>query len=508
MQPVEKILLIYPPSTQSIGHPRTCAHPLGIAYLGAVLKKDYEVKLLDATTENYRNVENLGNGLIRYGLSDEQIKKKISEYSPNVVGITCLYSSQLPFVRRICQLAKEVNPKITTIIGGTHPSFLADESLKESSIDFIILGEGEETLPRLLKRLEIDQDFADLDGIAFRRDGRVQINPRTRYIEDLDGLPFPAWELLPMKKYSTINLPMSTTCKSRHWVPIITSRGCPAKCVFCSSVHFWGNHYRACSAENVLNEIELLVKEYNIKEIQFCDDNLIIDKKRAKEIFQGIIDRRLRIFWNTPNGIALWKLDEELLELMKASGCYELTLAIESGDQEVLSKIIKKPLNLARVESLTKIIQRLKIRTHSFFIVGFPGETKEQIRRTFSFARKLRLTSAFFFIANPLPGSKLYEICKQKGYLKDGFDFETINYGKSNYETPEFTSRELENVRDKEAFVFNLSVLFRNPIFFIKRYLLFLVTNPITLLEFFRYRWIPVFKTFFRKRKSYQNQHF
>jgi anaerobic magnesium-protoporphyrin IX monomethyl ester cyclase len=507
MPPIERILLIYPPSTHGVGCPHTCAHPLGIAYLGAVLKKDYKVNLLDATTENHRNVENLGNGLIKYGLSDEEIKKRIAEYSPDVIGITCLYSSQLPFVRKICQLAKEINPMTITIIGGTHPSFLPKEVLKEKSIDFIILGEGEDTLPGLLRQLERGQDFTDLDGIAFRRDGQFQVNPKTKFIEDLDRLPFPARELLPMKKYSAINLSMSVTSKSRYWAPVITSRGCPAKCIFCSSANFWGNRYRARSAENVLDEIELLVKEYKIKEIQFCDDNLVFDKERAKKIFQGIIDRGLKIFWNTPNGIALWKLDEELLKLMKASGCYELTLAIESGDQEVLSKIVKKPLNLARAESLTRSIQKLKIRTHSFFVIGFPGETKEQIRRTFSFARKLRLTSAWFFIANPLPGSKLYEVCKERGYLKENFDFEAINYNKSNYETPEFTSRELENISTKEAFIFNLGLLFRNPIFFIKRHFLFLITNPLTLLELFRYRYLTVFKTFFRKRIGYQNQH-
>ncbi len=507
MLPIEKILLIFPPSTSTIGHQRMCAHPLGIAYLGAVLKKDYKVKLLDATAEDHRNVEILENDLVRYGLSDEQIKKRIAEYSPDVVGITCLYSSQFPFVRKTCQLTKEINPKILTIVGGNHPTFLASESLREKSIDFIILGEGEGTLPSLLRRLESGQDFGDLEGIAFRRDGQVQVNPRSTYIEDLDELPFPARELLPMKKYSKINIPMSITSKSRYWATIITSRGCPAKCIFCSSVNFWGNHYRSRSAENVLDEIELLVKEYKIKEIQFCDDNLIFDKERAKEIFQGIIDRGLKIFWNTPNGIALWRLDEELLELMKASGCYELTLAIESGDQEVLSKTIRKPLKLIRVESLTRSIQKLKIRTHSFFIIGFPGETKEQIRRTFSFARKLRLTSAWFFIANPLPGSKLYEICKQKGYLKDGFDFKTINYTKSNYETPEFTSRELENISTEETFIFNLSVLFRNPIFFIQRHLLFSITHLLSLLEFLRYRWITIYKTFFRERRSYKNQH-
>jgi anaerobic magnesium-protoporphyrin IX monomethyl ester cyclase len=502
MPTIEKILLIYPPSTQAIVKPRVCAHPLGIAYLGAVLKKDYRVKLLDATAEGHRNVEILENGLVKYGLSDEEIKKRITNYSPDVVGITCLYSSQLPFIKRICRIAKETKQKTITIIGGTHPTFLPRETLEEKSIDIIVLGEGEDTLPSLLRQLKEGQDLSNLDGIAFRRNGQVQVNPRTRCIEDLDGLPFPAWELLPMKKYSIINLPMSGISKSRYWAPILTSRGCPAKCIFCSSVNFWGNRYRSRSAENVLDEIELLVKEYKIKEIQFCDDNLILDKKRAKEIFQGIIDRRLKIFWCTPNGIALWKLDEELLELMKTSGCYELSLAIESGDQEVLSKIIKKPLNLAKVESLTKSVQRLKIRTHSFFIVGLPGETKEQIHRTFSFARKLKLTSAAFFIANPLPGSRLYEICKLKGYLKEGFDFETINYYESNYETPDFTSRELENIRQREDFIFNSNVFFRNPIYFIQRYLLFLVTNFISFLEVLIYGGVAVIKTFFQKSQQ------
>jgi anaerobic magnesium-protoporphyrin IX monomethyl ester cyclase len=500
MQAVEKILLIYPPSINIIGQPRDCAPPLGIAYLGAVLKKNREVELLDATAEGHRNLENLGNGLVKYGMTYQGIGDRIADFSPDLIGLTCLYSSQMPFVRKICQIAKGLNPKIITIIGGTHPTFLPREILGEKSIDFIIISEGEGTLTSLLERLDRGQDYADLDGIAFKRGGQIQVNPKKSYIEDLNQLPFPAWELLPMDKYSRINIPMGGISKSRYWAPIITSRGCTAKCIFCSSAKFWGNRYRTRSVENVLSEIELLIKDYKIKEIQFCDDNLILDKERAKKIFQGIIERGLKIFWNTPNGIALWRLDEELLKLMKASGCYELDLAIESGDQEVLSKIIKKPLNLARAESLTKSIHKLKIRTHSFFIVGFPGETKEQIRRTFSFARKLRLTSAGFYIANPLPGSRLYEICKERGYLKEGFDFETINFNKSNYDTPEFTSRELENIRDKEYFIFNLGLLFRNPILFIQRYFLFIITNPLSSLEVLIFGIVAVLKTLFRRR--------
>ena len=138
-----------------------------------------------------------------------------------------------------------------------------------------------------------------------------------------------------------------------------------------------------------------------------------MDRERAKQIFQGIIDRKLDILWNAPNGIALWTLDEELLRLMKRSGCYEFTLGIESGDQEILKKIIKKPLNLKKVKSLVKTMKQLKIQTGAFFVLGLPGETKAQMHNIINFAKKLRLQFAEFFVATPHPGTELYEICKK-----------------------------------------------------------------------------------------------
>jgi anaerobic magnesium-protoporphyrin IX monomethyl ester cyclase len=489
---IRKILLIFPPSTELSGGLRMCAPPLGIAYLGAVLREDYQVKLLDATAEGYENVEDLGMGLVKYGLSYSEINERISDYSPDLVGITCLYSTQYPFVRRICQLIKEFSSEVITVTGGYHPTFLARECLeKEGSIDFIVLGEGEYTLQDLLRHIELGKDFTQVKGIAFRQGDKSQINPKPNYIKNLDELPFPARNLLPMEKYFSINIPMGVTSKHRRSTSILTSRGCTAKCIFCPSPNFWGHHFRARSAENVLKEMELLIKDYQIRQIQFHDDNLILDKERATEIFQGMIDRKLKLQWNTPNGIALWKLDEQLLKLMKTSGCYELTLAIESGDQEVLSKIVKKPLNLERVKKLTRIIKKLGIETNSFFIVGFPGETKEQIRRTFEFAKKLKLDCYYFFIANPNPGSRLYEICKEKGYLRDEFELETIDYFKSNYETPEFTSQELEKLRNREYVKFNLGLIYRNPIVFFKRYFHIITTNPRGLYRSLIHRWWP-----------------
>ncbi|UCD85561.1 MAG: cobalamin-dependent protein, partial [Deltaproteobacteria bacterium] len=313
---IKKILLIFPPSTEITGGLRTCAPPLGIAYLGAVLRDKYQVKLLDATAEGYENVEDLGTGLVKYGLSYHEIKNRIFDFSPDLVGITCLYSTQYPFVRKICQFIKKDNPDIITVIGGYHPTFLVRECLeKEGSIDFIVLYEGEHTLQNLLRQIEIGRELAEVKGIAFRQGDKLHINPKTNYIKDLDELPFPARDLLPMEKYFSINMPMCITSKHRRCTSILTSRGCTARCIFCPSPNFWGHHYRARSAENVLMEMEYLINNYQIREIQFHDDNLVLDKKRATEIFQGMIDRKLKLKWNTPNGIAIWKLDEQLLKL-------------------------------------------------------------------------------------------------------------------------------------------------------------------------------------------------
>lgn len=476
---IEKVLLIFPPTRVIRGGFKLSQPPLGIAYLAAVIKNDYQVKILDAALEGFRNELIINQDFIRFGLSPQDIGKEIEKYSPDVVGISCLSSSHYPAVEEICKLTKKIDEKIITMTGGTHPTFLAEECLRNQDLDFIVLGEGEYTFRELLKRIKNGKDFTGIDGLAFKENGNIRIAPKTKYIEQLDELPYPARELLPMDKYHRLNIPHGAVAKSKMNTSLITSRGCRAKCIFCSSAKFWGNRYRLRSAENVLNEVEHLVKDYGIKEIHFEDDNLTLDKERARQIFQGLIDRRLNILWNAPNGIAMWTLDDGLLELMKRSGCYEFTMGIESGDQQTLSKIIKKPLNLKKVESLVKTMKRLKIRTHSFFIVGFPGETKAQMRNTFNLAKKLRLQFAEFFIAYPLPGTRLYEICKEKGYLKKGFSFTEVEFLNPTINTPEFSAEEVWKLVSREYLLYNLGLLLRNPIRFFIRYGRIIFTRPV-----------------------------
>jgi len=464
---IKKIMLILPSVTRPNDFSAKVVRvsvffPLGLAYIAAFLeqKGTYEIKVLDALCEgDITEPTVLDHGeFLRYGLTDDDIFKEIAKFSPDIIGVSCLFSAMQKDAVDICMIAKKVNPGILTIMGGAHAGAVAKKMLEqEEAIDFIIQGEGEITFSDLVAAIEKDGDFSKIDGVAFREDGVVKLIAKKKYIEDLDILPFPARHLFDMDKYFTKSVAHSTS-KLFPFTQMITSRGCPFKCSFCALGNHWGSRQRMRSAGNVLDEIEHLVKKYGVCEIHFEDDNLTADKKRALEIFDGIISRKLNITWNVPSGMAVASLDEELLKKMKESGCYSVSLAIESGNQEVLSKLMNKPVNLKIVPSLVKKIREIGMESRGFFILGYPGETKETIKETVDFAKKLELDWALFFIASPIPNTRMYKICLEKGYIKEG-DFDPIrSFHKSIIHTPEFSPEYIGEVRE-EAIV---DVNFRN----------------------------------------------
>ena len=479
---IKKVLLIFPPVVCSRESPKQIMPPLGISYLGAYLEADYEVRLLDAALEGYDFEQKVSPGFFQYGLKIDQIKRRIAEFSPDAVGVSCLYSSQFNAVADICRAAKQVSPEIITLIGGTHPSFLPQECLKYEAIDFIVLGEGELPAKGLLDALNSQSSYEQLDGIAFRSDASVVINPQRKIIEDIDTLPRPARHLLPLDKYFRIGLPMGLISRKTPAINIITSRGCPFECSFCSSSHFWGRRYRSRSVENVLAEMREL-KRMGIRELKFFDDNLTLDKPRAKALFKAMIDLKFNFSWNTPNGIAAQTLDEELLLLMKGSGCYEVTLAIESGDEKILKEVIKKPIDLAHTLETAKLIKKLRMDTYGFFIIGFPQETKKQIYRTLKFIDEIKLERISLFIANPLPGTEIYDICKKENYLRAEVTGSRLDYFSSVFETPEFDSIFLEKIRRRWYWGYNLKLLLRNPFKFLRKYSIFIFKRPLFFLR-------------------------
>jgi magnesium-protoporphyrin IX monomethyl ester (oxidative) cyclase len=448
-----KVLLIQPPYIILKTESRFCHPPLGLAYLAAVLEKGHDVQILDCIAEGFENVNILDKDFKRYGLSEDKIKRSIQEINPDVVGVSNLFTAQAEEAHRICRIAKEADPSIVTIMGGAHPSAMPELTFRDSNVDFIVIGEGEITLKHLLETIEKGKDVNKIKGVAYREDEKVLANIKDKFIDDLDSLPFPLWKKFPLKKYFTINTPHGANLKRSPFLPVITSRGCPNHCTFCSVHNIWGRKSRKRSADNVLSELEYIVSEFGVKEILFEDDNLTLDKERAKAIFKGIIDRNFDLTWSTPNGLSPMTLDDELLELMKESGCHSISVAIESGDERVIREVIKKPLNLERVEPVLKKAKQLGLEISVFFVVGMPGEQKEELERTFRMARNLPVDHINFFFATPLPGTELFDICVKEHLIDESLDFRKF---KSNL--PVFSTKEI-NISDLNSLVRRQKVL-------------------------------------------------
>ncbi|HZM00636.1 MAG TPA: radical SAM protein [Planctomycetota bacterium] len=472
---MRRVLLMFPPTRLGKELLPRLMPPLGISHLAAVIRDDYEVRLLDANGTDFEHVVELPRGFRRHGMAYADIRKVIEEWRPDFVGMTCLFSSVWPVIRELCQMIKDVDPTIHTAAGGCHPTFLTRRCMDEApELDFIVKGEGEYALRDLLATINAGGDLRLVDGLAFRDgaagggaaggDARVFVNEKVGYIPDLDALPYPARDLLDLDLYSGgMHHGISET--HRKVAVMYSSRGCAAKCIFCSSVEFWGHEYRHRSPESLLDEMQYLVDTYGIQEIQFEDDNLTQNKRRARLIFEGMIARGLheKLVWNTPNGIALWALDVELLRLAQKAGCYQLTLAIESGNQEVLDNVIHKPLQLEKARELAREIKALGIDTNAFFIIGFPGETLADMRDTFQFARDLDLNSACFFIAQPLPGTRLYDISVRNGYLPADFKFEDATYSRGVISTPDWSAEQVQKLANTELLKYQLRANLKNP---------------------------------------------
>ncbi len=477
---IRRILFIYPPltthtdySTESKGtHP-----PIGISYLAALLERDgYEVGIIDSVVEGYYHEEPLGDNIIRYGLSFDEITRRVGEFRPDLVGVSNLFSSSAEDSLRVCTAIKAAGADIVTMIGGPHPSAIPEHPLSCPDVDFAVLGEGEIPAQSVVRALE-KGDETLLEGIAFIKDGKMVRYERKKYVDNLDDLPFPARHLLPMDKYLAISNAYLTTRRT-PFTPMITSRGCPAKCTFCPVHAAWGKQWRARSPENVIAEIDELVGKYGIRELHFDDDNITLDKARAMKLFQMMIDRKYDLIWTAPSGIALWALDEELIEKMAESGCYKLFMAIESGDEYVLKHIIRKPLKLKNVLPLAKKIREMGIEMEAFFVVGMPGETREQLRQTFRFARKLDADNTLYFYANPIPGSPLYDESIKHQYLAKEFDYTKLRVSTANLNTPQMPARELERLVARENLRMRVSYLIKHPVRAAEKYSAYVRKDP------------------------------
>ncbi|MFQ5560717.1 MAG: B12-binding domain-containing radical SAM protein [Nitrospinota bacterium] len=461
------VLLINPPQTfpkkfYSVKDMRISI-PLGLLSVAASAEAaGFKVSILDAFTVNNHFELHENKNTIRLGCSFETLGEEIQNRAPDVVGITSPFSAQVENALKVAQIAKEIDKKILVVGGGPHASVRVEDYFKNSCFDVAVMAEGELAFVDLLKHFETaNGDFGFLNKIpnlAFQEAGRVKKN-RVDFIPKLDPLPFPAYHMVNLEKYFELfkeGFSSRTYPSSERVVPVITSRGCPYKCVFCSIHSHMGRKWRFHSAEYVLRHLKLLVEKYNVKHFSFEDDNISVDIHRFEKIVDGILSHRKRsvrwkISWDTPNGVRADTLTEEVLKKSKQSGLHFLVIAIESGDQEVLDTIINKKMDLKCTEDVAKWCKKLGINLGAFFIIGFPGETKENIQTTLDmafFLNKKYDVIPSIALATPLLDTKLYDIAKKNNFLTEELTGEslltaTMVKGKGLIRTKEFTPEEL-----------------------------------------------------------------
>jgi magnesium-protoporphyrin IX monomethyl ester (oxidative) cyclase len=452
-----KILLIKPPAPipkNWIGHMGR-SPPSGLAYIAAMLEKNnHDVSFLDASIEDWDKIHKFDKEKFYIGMSFDKITEFVKNANPDLVGITGLTVEARTMYRTAEAVKKAKNVPI--ILGGPHVCVRQEESLSVPNVDFIIFGEGEYTIIELVAELEKQTPrFDQIKGLGYKENGKLMINPRRPLIQNLDELPFPALHLFNLRKYKEAGEALQASRHStKTGFTVITSRGCPFNCLFCSIALSTGNEFRGRSPENVVDEIEILVKKYGAERISFEDDNLTFDRKRMDKILDLIKERGLKFEWNTPNGVRADRLDEDLIKKMKETGCFELYVSPESGSQKVVDEIIGKHLDLKKVEEVVRICRKYDIEIGCFHVIGLVGETKEDLEKTYELARKLRSMGAEIscFIAQPYYGTRLYELAREKGYLLKP-DGEELEYGflceEAMIQTPEFSPEYLYELREK-----------------------------------------------------------
>lgn len=395
-----KVLLINPPwsikeqYTKGLYRAGALVPPLGLAYIAAVLEANgYAVEILDCIAQQ---------------ITQDSLGAEMESRKPDVVGITCLTPMALRSMGA-AKIAKEAVPDSVVVMGGAHPSVLPAETLRNEFVDIVVVGEGEYTMLELVRCIEAKGDLKQVPGIVFQENGRLIETP-SRPFNDLDSLPFPARHLLPMKSYH----PTVANYRRLPCHTMITSRGCPFNCTYCSNSIF-GRRYRASGPENVVKEMEHLISEHGAKEILFWDDVFTLNRRRTQRICELILERGLNIPWTCESRVDC--VTEDLLTQMRKAGCWQIGYGVESGDQAVLDTI-KKGITLEQVEKAFKWTKEAGINARAYLMIGLPGETKEQVLKTIDFTKRLSADIAQFCIATPYPGTELFEIAKNDGTLK------------------------------------------------------------------------------------------
>ncbi|MFC1824165.1 B12-binding domain-containing radical SAM protein [Thermodesulfobacteriota bacterium] len=376
---------------------------LGLLMLGAILRRaGHRVRILDAPAQ---------------GIGYRKALDNVKAFHPDVVGLTAVTPSVMK-AAKFAGMIKELDQSVPVLVGGPHVTALPDKTLKDYSVfDCAVIGEGEETILDVVDTLSQGEHPSKVPGTAVRINGHIKINPLREPIMNLDTLPLPAWDLLDgfPKSYR----PALFKFKRLPSMHIVTSRGCPDRCIFCDTSVF-SHKVRFHSSDYVLETIEQLVKDYNVKEIIFEDDQFLLKKQRVVKICEGILKAKWNIAWSCSGRVN--RIDDpSLLRLMKRSGCWQINFGIESADQRILN-FARKEITVGQIERAIHLTHQAGLLSKGYFILGLPNETEKTMEKTIRFTKKLPLTDISVFMLTPYPGTEMYVLAEQYGTLERDFE--------------------------------------------------------------------------------------
>jgi radical SAM superfamily enzyme YgiQ (UPF0313 family) len=379
-----KILLISPSTEKSI--------PLNLGYVGSFLSNFYDTKILNlGLYQNYK-----------------KFLHEIKKFDPDIVGISCV-TPTFEEGLKIAKFCKELNPNVKIVFGGIHPSVMPLETLQNENVDFVIRGEGEYSMLSLVKNLERGK-ISSIRGVCGKYNGKLFVNERSPFIENLDAIPIPH-TILELEKYKISKCPKEPPYNSAY---VLSSRGCPFNCIYCSLPIIMGHKCRYHSIKRVIEELNYLRNEKGIRSIRFVDANFNIHKKRVIKLCKEMIKEKLDINWvcNAHVNFA----DKEVLTWMKRAGCVLINYGIESASQKILNNA-RKNIKIDQIIATLKLTKKIGIGCVGYFMFGLPGESKDTAMLTIQFAKSFEFKHVYFSLAIPFPGTKLYEWAKRNNYL-------------------------------------------------------------------------------------------
>ncbi|MFH1337991.1 MAG: radical SAM protein [Nanoarchaeota archaeon] len=414
--------------------------PIGLACIAAVLEEGgFKPEILDT---------------MALGIGYNEMHKEVAQKKPDMVLIN---SATITFGEDLATLGKikEFLPDVKTVFLGTHVSVMPKKCLEEKAVDFLVIGEPDYIVRDLVSAIDKGKDLNKVKGIGFKEKGRIVITPPAPMIENLDAMPFPARHLIPKEgKY------FNPFAKKLPYTTSLSSRGCPFKCIYCSSTTLYGDRYRARSAENVVDEIELVLKQ-GYREIFYRDETLTFDKKRIGRICDLIKERNLDVSWMCNSRVDT--VTQDLLKKMQRAGCHMIKYGVESGDQQILNSLRKG----TTVEGIKKAFlwsRQAGMSTVAHFMFGSPGETVETMNKSIKFAKEISPDYASFNITTPYPGTVLFDTYIGKVDDWDSWSLKrSLESGYFNEKFSKASKKEIEEAFDRayREFYYRPSYIFK-----------------------------------------------